>query len=114
MSIERIQPGAWNSRAVTFENIAYLSGIVPDDKTADMKGQTADVLAKIDAILAEVGSDKNRILSAVVYISDQALKDQMNEAWMAWMDPGHPPVRACVGVGLTKDVLVEIMVTAAL
>ena len=110
MSIERIQPGAWNSRAVTFENIAYLS----DDKTADMKGQTADVLAKIDAILAEVGSDKNRILSAVVYISDQALKDQMNEAWMAWMDPGHPPVRACVGVGLTKDVLVEIVVTAAL
>lgn len=113
MSIERIQPGNWNSRAVVHDGIAYLSGIVADDKSADMKGQTADVLAKIDAILAGVGSDKNRILSAVVYISDQALKDQMNEAWMEWMDPAHPPARACVGAGLTKDVLVEIMVTAA-
>ena len=114
MTIERIQPGAWNSRAVVHDGIAYLSGIVADDKSADMKSQTADVLAKIDAILAGVRSDKNRILSAVVYISDQALKDQMNEAWMAWMDPAHPPARACVGAGLTKDVLVEIMVTAAI
>jgi enamine deaminase RidA (YjgF/YER057c/UK114 family) len=114
MTIERIQPGAWNSRAVVHDGIAYLSGIVADDKSAGMTGQTADVLAKIDAILAGVGSDKNRILSAVVYISDQALKDQMNEAWMAWMDPAHPPARACVGAGLTKDVLVEIMVTAAI
>ena len=114
MTIERIQPGAWNSRAVIHEGIAFLSGIVAGDKTADMKGQTADVLAKIDAILAEVGSDKNRILSAVVYISDHALKDQMNEAWMAWMDPAHPPARACVGAGLTKEFQVEIMVTAAI
>ena len=114
MTIERIQPGAWNSRAVVHDGIAYLSGIVADDKSADMKSQTADVLAKIDAILAGVRSDKNRILSAVVYISDQALKDQMNDAWMAWMDPAHPPARACVGAGLTKDVLVEIMVTAAI
>jgi enamine deaminase RidA (YjgF/YER057c/UK114 family) len=114
MTIERIQPGAWNSRAVVHDGIAYLSGIVADDKSAGMTGQTADVLAKIDAILAGVGSDKNRILSAVVYISDQALKDQMNETWMAWMDPAHPPARACVGAGLTKDVLVEIMVTAAI
>ena len=113
MSIERIQPGNWNSRAVIHEGIAYLSGIVADDKSAGMKGQTADVLTKIDAILGGVGSDKNRILSAVVYVSDQALKDQMNEAWMEWMDPPHPPARACVGVELTKDVLVEIMVTAA-
>jgi enamine deaminase RidA (YjgF/YER057c/UK114 family) len=114
MSIERIQPGNWNSRAVVHGGIAYLSGIVADDKSADMKGQTADILAKIDAILAGVGSDKNRILSAVIYVSDQALKDQMNEAWMEWMDPAHPPARACVGAGLTKDVLVEIMVTAAI
>ncbi len=114
MTIERVQPGNWNSRAVVHEGIAYLSGIVAGDKSADMKSQTADVLAKIDAILAGVGSDKNRILSAVVYVSDQALKDQMNEAWMEWMDPAHPPARACVGVELTKDVLVEIMVTAAI
>jgi len=113
MTIERIQPGAWNSRAVVHENLVYLSGIVAEDKSAPMKGQTEQVLARIDAILAEAGTHKNRILSAVVYISDQALKDQMNEAWMAWMEADHPPARACVGVELTQDVLVEIMVTAA-
>ncbi len=113
MTIDRIQPGAWNSRAVVHENLVYLSGIVADDKSAPMKGQTEQVLAKIDAILAQAGSDKTRILSATVYISDQALKDEMNEAWMAWMDADQPPARAVVGVELTAGVLVEIMVSAA-
>ena len=113
MDITRIQPGAWNSRAVAHENVVYLSGIVADDKSAPMKGQTEQVLSKIDAILAEAGADKNRILSATIYISDQTLKDEMNEAWMAWMDADHPPARAVVGVELTPSTLVEIMVSAA-
>jgi len=113
MNIDRIQPGAWNSRAVVHENVVYLSGIVADDKSVSMKGQTEQVLAKIEAILNEAGTKKNRILSATVYISEQALKDEMNEAWMAWMDTDHPPARAVVGVELTPDTLVEIMVSAA-
>jgi len=113
MNIDRIQPGAWNSRAVVHENVVYLSGIVADDKSVSMKGQTEQVLAKIEAILNEAGSNKNRILSATVYISEQALKDEMNEAWMAWMDTDHPPARAVVGVELTPGTLVEIMVSAA-
>ena len=78
-----------------------------------MKDQTAQILAKIDSVLAGIGSDKTRILSAVVYLADMDQKDAMNEAWMAWMDKDHPPARAAVGVTLTPGTLVEIMVQAA-
>ena len=113
MTIKYVQPGAWNSRAVIHGDTAWLSGTVADDKTASMKDQTAQILAKIDSVLAGIGSDKTRILSAVVYLADMDQKDAMNEAWMAWMDKDHPPARAAVGVTLTPGTLVEIMVQAA-
>tara|TARA_R110000787_G_scaffold38793_42_gene97611 strand:- start:246 stop:590 length:345 start_codon:yes stop_codon:yes gene_type:complete len=113
MSLKYLKPGAWNSRAVINGNTAYLSGTVADDKSLSMKGQTEQVLAKIDAVLAEIGSDKTRIVSAVVYLADMDLKDEMNEAWMEWMNKDHPPARAAVGVTLTPGTLVEIMVQAA-
>jgi enamine deaminase RidA (YjgF/YER057c/UK114 family) len=112
MTINRIQPGAWNSKAVIHGDTIYMSGIVADDKTVGMKQQTEQVLAKIDAVLAEAGSDKTKIVSSVVYMSDMDLKDEMNEAWMAWMDPTCPPARAGVGVVLTPGTLVEIMCIA--
>ena len=112
MSIDRIQPGAWNSKAVIHGDMIYLSGMVADDKTAGMKEQTEQVLAKIDMVLSESGSDKTKIVSSVVYMSDMGLKDEMNEAWMAWMDPACPPARAGVGVALTPGTLVEIMCIA--
>ena len=112
MSIDRIRPGAWNSKAVIHGDMIYLSGIVADDKSAGMKEQTKQVLAKIDAVLAESGSDKTKIVSSVVYMSDMGLKDEMNEAWMDWMDPECPPARAGVGVTLTPGTLVEIMCIA--
>ena len=113
MDIGRIQPGAWNSRAVVHGNLVFLSGIVADDKSLPMKEQTEQVLRKIDAILAAAGTDKSRILSGTVYLADIARKDEMNEAWMAWMDRENPPARAAVGVALTPGTLVEIMVCAA-
>ncbi len=113
MSINRIQPGEWNSRAVIHNGMVFLSGIVADDKTLPMKQQTEQVLAKIDAVLASSGTDKSRILSSVVYLADMSKKDDMNEAWMAWMDPDNPPARAAVGTALTPGTLVEIMVCAA-
>ncbi len=113
MTLKYVQPGAWNSRAVIHGDTAWLSGIVADDKTASMKEQTAQILAKIDSVLAGIGSDKTRILSAVVYLADMDQKDAMNEAWMAWMHKDHPPARAAVGVTLTPGTLVEIMVQAA-
>jgi enamine deaminase RidA (YjgF/YER057c/UK114 family) len=83
MSIDRIQPGEWNARAVVHNGTAYLSGIVADDKTLPMKEQTEQVLAKIDGVLASIGTDKTKILSSVVYLADMDKKDDMNEAWMA-------------------------------
>ena len=113
MSINRIQPGEWNSRAVIHNGMVFLSGIVADDKTLPMKQQTEQVLAKIDAVLASSGTDKSRILSSVVYLADMSKKDDMNEAWMAWIDPDNLPARAAVGTALTPGTLVEIMVCAA-
>ena len=112
MTLTYIQSGAWNSRAVVHNGQIFMSGIVADNKTNDMKEQTADILAKIDGILAEAGSDKTKIVSAVIYISDMTLKDEMNEAWVKWMESNNPPARACVGVTLTPDTLVEIMCQA--
>ena len=112
MAIEHIQPGKWNSRAVIHNGFICMSGIVADDTTSNMKEQTADVLRKIDAILEAAGSDKSKIISSVVYISDMSLKDEMNEAWMEWMGDLNPPARACVGVDLTPYTLVEIMAQA--
>jgi enamine deaminase RidA (YjgF/YER057c/UK114 family) len=113
MDIERINPREWNSSAVAHGNVIYLSGIVADDKSLPMKGQTEQVLRKIDAVLAAAGTDKSRILSATVYLANIDLKDEMNEAWMAWVDRKNLPARAAVGVDLTPGTLVEIMVCAA-
>ena len=113
MAIRRIQPGEWNCRASVHGDTVYLSGIVADDRTLPMKGQTAQVLAKIDKILAEAGTDKSNILTATVYLADIDQKDAMNEAWMAWVDRDNLPARAAIGVALTPGTLVEIMVCAA-
>jgi len=113
MDIERIKPGAWNSRAVVHGDLVFLSGTVADDKTLSMKGQTQQVLRKIDDALKAAGTDKSKILSATVYLADINGKDEMNEAWIAWMDKENPPARAAVAVTLTPGTLVEIMVCAA-
>lgn len=113
MEIQRINPREWNCSAVVHDNTVYLSGIVADDKSLPMKGQTEQVLRKIDAVLAAAGTDKSRILSSTVYLADINLKDEMNEAWMAWVDKKNLPARAAIGVDLTPGTLVEIMVCAA-
>lgn len=113
MIINRIQPREWNSRAVVHGNLVFCSGIVADDKSLTMKGQTEQVLRKIDAILAAAGTDKSRIVSATVYMADASSKNEMNEAWMAWVDKKNLPARSAVGAVLTPGTLVEIMVTAA-
>lgn len=114
MALQRIRPGQWNSRAVIHGDTVYLSGTVADDKTLPIKGQTEQVLAKIDAVLAEAGTDKSRILSVTVYMADIDQKDDMNEVYMAWMDKSILSARTCIGVDLTPGTLVEIAVTAAL
>jgi len=101
------------SDATECNGVIYTAGQVAENLNAGVKAQTADVLRQIDALLASCGSSKSRILSATVYVTDMALKPEMDEAWMAWVDQTRPPARATVEARLGANVLVEIMVTAA-
>jgi enamine deaminase RidA (YjgF/YER057c/UK114 family) len=111
--IERI-PGAvaTRSRAVIHDGIVYTVATAAT-KSASLYEQTRDALAAIDRTLADAGSSKSRILRATVYITDMAQKPEMNRAWDEWVDPANPPQRACIGVVLEGNDLVEILVTAA-
>ena len=114
MTITRIGGNAINARVDIHGNVAYLSGIVADDKSVGLADQTRQVLAKIDKHLADARTSKSRLLSATVYLADVSKKEEMNAVWSNWIDPGNPPVRAAVGAELSSPTtLVEIMVTAA-
>jgi len=112
MTITRAPGNPGRSKYVEFNGVVQLVATAAD-RSVDLKGQTAQALATIDALLTEAGSDKSRLLNATVYITDMARKDDMQEAWMEWVDPDARPLRACVEVGLAGDCLVEIVATAA-
>ena len=102
------------SQAVIHGATVYLAGQVADNPSADVAGQTRQILAKIDSLLAEAGTDKSNLLSANVWLSDISTFDQMNEAWDEWVTPGSPPARATVESKLAgPQYKVEIMVVAA-
>jgi len=114
MSIIRHEPGPILSLAVENGNTVYLAGIVPKNLKNDIKGQTAEVLAEIDRLLAKAGSGKAKLLTANIWVTDIRNRAAMNEVWTAWVDPKNLPVRACVEAKLADPAcLVEIMVTAA-
>lgn len=113
MTIIRKQPGAILSAVVEHNGIVYLAGVTADDESVSVREQTENILGKIDKRLAMAGTDKTKLLTATVYLSDISLKPQMNEAWTAWLDPKNKPTRACVAVGLEGDAKVEIVVSAA-
>lgn len=101
------------ARSVTRGDTVYLCGVVPDP-VGDVRAQTRQVLQRIDALLAQAGTDKSKLLTAQVWLKDMASFTELNVEWNAWVDRQNPPVRACVGAPLYHpDVLVEIMVTAA-
>lgn len=102
------------ARAVIHNGVVYLAGLTADNRAAGMKEQTTEILHKIDALLKKSGSDKSKLLSTMIYITDMRLKPAMDEAWLAWADAKNLPARACVETRLgTPDTLVEIMVVAA-
>ncbi len=114
MTIERIEPGPLMSQAVVHNGVAYLSGLVASDLDADVKGQTASILEKIDSILATAGTDKSKILKANIWLSDITTWADMNEVWTEWVVPGAAPARATVEAPLARpNIKVEIMVEAA-
>jgi enamine deaminase RidA (YjgF/YER057c/UK114 family) len=93
---------------------AYLAGQVPTDASADIAGQTRQVLAQIDALLERAGSDKSKILMAQIFIVDLADFPGMNAVWEQWLPQGHAPARATVQAKLARpEWKLEIVVTAA-
>ncbi|HJO97345.1 MAG TPA: RidA family protein [Rhodospirillales bacterium] len=112
MSIKRHQVGPVMSGIVEDGDTVYLQGLTADDKSGSVGVQTAEVLAKIDKNLAIAGTDKSKLLSAMIYVSDIDLRPELNEVWNAWIDPANPPTRACVGVQLEGTTNVEIIVVA--
>ena len=114
MNIQRHEPGKLLSSAVEYNGVVYLAGIIADDLGKDMRGQTEEVLKKIDATLAALGTHKSKLLSVNIWVADIRLREQMNIAWLAWMDPTNPPTRATVEAKLADPrALVEIMATCA-
>ena len=95
-------PFPTRSRAVIHEGRVHAVSFVTD-KQPDMYRQTKSALAHIDATLQEAGTDKSRILTAIVYIADMARKPEMNRAWDEWADRNSPPMRACLAVTLEGD-----------
>lgn len=114
MSIQRFHVGPRLSEMAIHNNTIYLAGQVADDTSQDITGQTKQVLAAIDKLLAEAGSDKTQILSTTIYITDMADFPAMNAVWDAWVAQGNTPPRATVEAKLAKPVYkVEIQLTAA-
>lgn len=114
MQIVRHEPGKILSGAVEYGNLVFVAGTVPDNLSAGVKEQTAEVLRKIDALLAKSGTSKSKILNATIWLPDIRDRDVMNEAWLAWMDPANPPARACVQAALANPrIMVEIAIIAA-
>ena len=115
MSIKRIQPGPRMSQGVVHGNVVYLAGVVAADNTQDVTGQTTQILARIDELLAEAGTDKSKLLRTNIWLSDISTFGEMNAVWDAWVVPGQTPARATVEAALaTPDYKVEIMVEAAI
>ncbi|TNF20345.1 MAG: RidA family protein [Rhodobacteraceae bacterium] len=110
--IERIDIGPRMSKIVKHNGVAYLCGQVgAGDTVAD---QTRDCLARVDALLEQAGSSRDRILQAIIWLADMADFAEMNAVWDDWVPEGAAPARACGEARLARDVLkVEIIVTAA-
>jgi enamine deaminase RidA (YjgF/YER057c/UK114 family) len=115
MKIERHETGPRMSKAVTHGDTVYLAGVVADSpKGKSMAEQTTSILSQIDGFLAMAGTNKTKLLSANIWVTDMAHFAEMNSVWDAWVSPGNTPARATVEAKLASpDYKVEIMVVAA-
>jgi enamine deaminase RidA (YjgF/YER057c/UK114 family) len=116
MSIERIHSGKRISRVVIHNGIAYLAGILALQKRGEsVAEQTRDILALIDRLLAEAGTDKTKLLTANIWLADIRKAEEMNEVWDEWIPDGCAPARATIeGKPTQTGHDVKIAVTAAI
>ena len=115
MTVKRIEAGSRMSQAVIHGDTVYLAGQVGLKSPGKPVGeQTKEILASIDRLLGEAGTDKSKLLSAQIWLADIATYKEMNEVWDAWLAPGSAPARATVESKLAApDFTVEIMIIAA-
>lgn len=115
MDIIRKRTNEKVSRIVVHNDTVYLCGQVALDANEDIAGQTKSVLARIDDHLEEAGTDKSKILSALIHVKDTQDIGAFNELWNAWLPDGCAPARTCVQALMAREtLLVEVTVTASL
>jgi enamine deaminase RidA (YjgF/YER057c/UK114 family) len=115
MAIKRIDTNKLMSKAVVHGNTVYLAGLTASDTSQDVQGQCQQILDSIDRYLKEAGTNKSKILSANIWLTDIGTWAAMNEVWVKWVDPANPPARATVEAKLANPkISIEIMVVAAL
>ena len=114
MSIQRLHVGPRLSEVAIHNGVVYLAGQVAEDSSLDITGQTQQVLAAIDRLLAEAGGDKTLVLQATIFLKTLADFPGMNAVWDRWVVHGHTPPRATVEAKLAKpEYLVEVKIIAA-
>jgi len=112
-SIQRLRPAPRWSDATVFKGIAHFVEVATDTGQ-DITHQTAQILAQADATLAALGSDKSRLLSATIYITERSHAATLNTLWEAWLPAGCAPSRACIKAELLDPaMLIEIVFVAA-
>ena len=114
MKIQRIGVTERLSRVVVHGNVAYFSGLTADDRQQDTRGQTGQILSKADGLLGTIGASRSSVISATIWLRDIADFDEMNLAWVDWIDKAGPPARATVQAVLgLPDIRVEIQFVVA-
>jgi enamine deaminase RidA (YjgF/YER057c/UK114 family) len=115
MTIERFENGPRMSRVVVHNGTVYLAGLTADAAVGKSVGeQTKEILGKIDALLKQGGTDKGKLVQAVIWLQDIRTVDEFNKVWDAWVVPGQTPARACIEARLQSPAkAIEIQVTAA-
>ena len=115
MTINRFETGPRMSRVVVHNDTVYLAGLTADATAGQSVGdQTTEILGKIDGLLKQGGTDKSKLLQAVIWLQDIRTVDEFNKVWDAWVVAGCGPARACIEARLqSPKKMIEIMVTAA-
>ncbi len=114
MTIRRIDVGPRMSNIVIHNDTIYLAGQV-GSPGSNVATQTKEILATIDELLAKAGSDKTKILQAIIWLADMSTFAEMNGVWDGWVPQGHTPARATGEAKLAApEYKVEIIITAAL
>ena len=115
MAFKRHEKTPIMHRVVEHGEVLYVGGLTATDASASMKGQTEQVLARLDDLLRQVGSDRSKVLSATIYLTDMQAKSDMNEAWTEFFGDDLP-ARATLGVSAlgSPDLLIEVVTIASL